>query len=167
MCVCVCVLLTTAWGMHACSGVLANNISCALLPAAGAPTNHVLCVFQWGPDDDVSAPRGRGLGEEALYDNAVLYDNLPSPKIFARYPPADRKAARPSPDRLSCNHYKHPASSGLPSSPSVTNTSSVGRASLGLSSQVQHPHSVVSSSLSGTLLLQGRAATEYPPARRH
>uniref|UniRef100_A0A8C6AZY9 Actin filament-associated protein 1 n=1 Tax=Monodon monoceros TaxID=40151 RepID=A0A8C6AZY9_MONMO len=100
--------------------------------------DDVPCISgSWGPDGGFPAPRGRGLGEEALYDNAVLYDNLPSPKIFARYPPADRKAARPSPDKLSCNHYKHPASSGPPASPSVTNTSSLGRASLGLSSQLK------------------------------
>lgn len=97
-----------------------------------------LCVLQWEPEDGFPASCSGGLGEEVLYDNAVLYDNLPSPKIFARHPPADRKASRLSTDKLSCNHYKHPTSCGLPSAQSVTNTSSVGRASLGLGSQVQH-----------------------------
>uniref|UniRef100_A0A8D1LSY6 Actin filament-associated protein 1 n=1 Tax=Sus scrofa TaxID=9823 RepID=A0A8D1LSY6_PIG len=92
----------------------------------------------WGPGDDgCPAPWGRGPEEEVLYDNAVLYDNMPSPKIFARYPPADRKASRPSADSLSCNHYKHPTSCTLPSSPPVTNTSSLGRASLGLGAQLK------------------------------
>ncbi|XP_013362241.1 PREDICTED: actin filament-associated protein 1 isoform X2 [Chinchilla lanigera] len=79
---------------------------------------------------------GQGPGEEVLYDNAGLYDNLPSPKIFARSSPADRKASRLSADKLSSNHYKSPAS-GLPCTPSVTNTSSVGRASLGPHSQLK------------------------------
>uniref|UniRef100_G1P7P4 Actin filament-associated protein 1 n=1 Tax=Myotis lucifugus TaxID=59463 RepID=G1P7P4_MYOLU len=89
----------------------------------------------WDPDGGSAASCRGGPGGEVLYDNAALYDNLPSPKIFARYPPADRKAARPPADTLSCNHYKQPTSCGLPPAPSVTNTSSVGRASLGLGSQ--------------------------------
>ncbi|XP_036097896.1 actin filament-associated protein 1 isoform X1 [Molossus molossus] len=98
--------------------------------------DDVPCVNgSWDPDDGFPASCSRGLGEEALYDNAVLYDNLPSPKIFARCPPADRKAARLPTDKLSCTHSKHPTSCGLPSAQSVTNTSSVGRASLGLGSQ--------------------------------
>lgn len=108
----------------------------AVLSAAEALTTK-LCVLQWGPDDGFPASGGGGLGEEVLYDNAVLYDNLPPPEIFARCPPADRKAPRLSADKLSCNHYKHPASCALPSAQSVTNTSSVGRASLGLGPQVQ------------------------------
>lgn len=108
----------------------------AVLSVAEALTT--LCVLQWEPDDGFPAPGGRGPGEEVLYDNAVLYDNLPSPKIFARYPPAGRKASRLSTDTLSCNHYKHPTSCSPPSAQSVTNTSSLGRASLGLNSQVQH-----------------------------
>ncbi|XP_034528059.1 actin filament-associated protein 1 isoform X1 [Ailuropoda melanoleuca] len=87
----------------------------------------------WDPEDGPPASCARGLGEEVLYDNAALYDNLPSPKIFARYPPADRKASRPSPDKLSCNHYKYPSSCSLP----PTNPSCLGRASLGLSSQLK------------------------------
>ncbi|XP_066135197.1 actin filament-associated protein 1 isoform X1 [Saccopteryx bilineata] len=99
--------------------------------------DDVPCVNgSWDPDAG-PAPCGGGLGEEVLYDNAVLYDNLPSPKIFARYPPADRKATRPPTDKLPCNHYKHPTSCGLPSAQSLTNTSSVGRASLGLGSQLK------------------------------
>ncbi|XP_026341701.1 actin filament-associated protein 1 isoform X2 [Ursus arctos] len=96
----------------------------------------------WDPEDGPPASCARGLGEEVLYDNAVLYDNLPSPKIFARYPPADRKASRPSPDKLSCNHYKYPSSCSLP----PTNPSSLGRASLGLSSQLKSKKPPVASS---------------------
>ncbi|XP_053778875.1 actin filament-associated protein 1 isoform X1 [Desmodus rotundus] len=80
---------------------------------------------------DADAPGSGGRGEE------VLYDNLPSPKVFARYPPADRKASRPPPGSLSCNHCQRPAPCGPPSAQSVTNTSSVGRASLGLGSQLK------------------------------
>uniref|UniRef100_A0A8D1PFC4 Actin filament-associated protein 1 n=1 Tax=Sus scrofa TaxID=9823 RepID=A0A8D1PFC4_PIG len=112
----------------------------------------------WGPGDDgCPAPWGRGPEEEVLYDNAVLYDNMPSPKIFARYPPADRKASRPSADSLSCNHYKHPTSCTLPSSPPVTNTSSLGRASLGLGAQVQHLILCPLGSSYAAVLLQGLA----------
>ncbi|XP_015450501.1 actin filament-associated protein 1 isoform X5 [Pteropus alecto] len=100
--------------------------------------DDVPCVNgSWGPEDGFPASCSGGLGEEVLYDNAVLYDNLPPPEIFARCPPADRKAPRLSADKLSCNHYKHPASCALPSAQSVTNTSSVGRASLGLGSQLK------------------------------
>ncbi|XP_044623818.1 actin filament-associated protein 1 isoform X1 [Equus asinus] len=100
--------------------------------------DDVPCIDgSWEPDDGFPAPGGRGPGEEVLYDNAVLYDNLPSPKIFARYPPAGRKASRLSTDTLSCNHYKHPTSCSPPSAQSVTNTSSLGRASLGLNSQLR------------------------------
>ncbi|XP_022361481.1 actin filament-associated protein 1 isoform X1 [Enhydra lutris kenyoni] len=96
--------------------------------------DDVPCINgSWDPEDGPPASGARGLGEEVLYDNAVLYDNLPSPKIFARYPPADRKASRPPPDKLFCNHYKYPPSCSLP----PTNPSSLGRASLGLSTQLK------------------------------
>ncbi|XP_030886856.1 actin filament-associated protein 1 isoform X1 [Leptonychotes weddellii] len=96
--------------------------------------DDVPCINgSWDPEDRPPASCARGLGEEVLYDHAVLYDNLPSPKIFARYPPADRKASRLSPDKLSCNHYKYPPSCSLP----PTNPSSLGRAPLGLSSQLK------------------------------
>ncbi|XP_073747493.1 actin filament-associated protein 1 isoform X3 [Callorhinus ursinus] len=96
--------------------------------------DDVPCINgSWDPEDRPPASCARGLGEEVLYEHAVLYDNLPSPKIFARYPPADRKASRLSPDKLSCNHYKYPPSCGLP----PTNPSSLGRAPLGLSSQLK------------------------------
>ncbi|KAM4854641.1 actin filament-associated protein 1 isoform 1-T1 [Thomomys bottae] len=85
----------------------------------------------WDMEDGLPGCGGRGPGEEALYDNAGLYDNLPSPRIFARASPADRKASR-----LCSNHYKAPAG-GLPRSPSVTNTSSVGRATVGLHTQLK------------------------------
>ncbi|XP_015982607.2 actin filament-associated protein 1 isoform X1 [Rousettus aegyptiacus] len=100
--------------------------------------DHVPCINgSWGPEDGPPSSCSGGLGEEVLYDNAVLYDNLPPPEIFARCPPADRRAPRLSADKLSCNHYKHPASCAPPSAQSVTNTSSVGRASLGLGSQLK------------------------------
>lgn len=89
-----------------------------------------VCVLQWEPEDGFPSSRSRNIGEEMLYDNAGLYDNLPSPKIFARYPPADRKTNRLSTDKLSSNHYKHPVSSNLSSAQSVTNTSAVGRGSV-------------------------------------
>ncbi|XP_004383607.1 actin filament-associated protein 1 [Trichechus manatus latirostris] len=98
------------------------------------------------PEDGLPASRSRSLGEEVLYDNAGLYDNLPSPKIFARYSAAERKTSRASPDKLSSNHYKHPASPRLSSPQSLTNTSSVGRASLGLNSQVKGKKPAVASS---------------------
>ncbi|XP_060110029.1 actin filament-associated protein 1 isoform X1 [Heteronotia binoei] len=86
--------------------------------------------FCWEPEDGFPNTRSRSTGEDELYDNMGLYDNLPSPKIFARYPPADRKANRLSTDKLSSNHYKYPLSSNLSSTPSLTNTSAVGRGSV-------------------------------------
>ncbi|XP_072262593.1 actin filament-associated protein 1 isoform X2 [Pyxicephalus adspersus] len=80
----------------------------------------------WRPDEDF--PSYNRKKEEVLYDEADVYDNLPSPKIFARYSPIDKKANRLSTDKLSPNHYKSPVSSSL-SSQSVTNNSSLGRAS--------------------------------------
>ncbi|CAH2299742.1 actin filament-associated 1 isoform X1 [Pelobates cultripes] len=90
----------------------------------------------WRPDDDFATSLSWKKGGEVLYDNAGLYDNLPSPKIFARYPPADKKANRVSTDKSSPNHYKSPVSSSLSSSP-VTNTSAVGRGSLNTTSQLK------------------------------
>ncbi|XP_044537703.1 actin filament-associated protein 1 [Gracilinanus agilis] len=98
--------------------------------------DDVPCINgSWEQEDAFQTSRSRILGEEVLYDNAGLYDNLPSPKIFARYPPTERKASRLSTDKLSSNHYKHPVSSNLSSAQSVTNTSSVGRGSVGQNSQ--------------------------------
>uniref|UniRef100_A0A8D0DXE1 Actin filament-associated protein 1 n=1 Tax=Salvator merianae TaxID=96440 RepID=A0A8D0DXE1_SALMN len=85
--------------------------------------------FCWEPEDGFPTSHSRNVGEDGLYDNMGLYDNLPSPKIFARYPPADRKTSRLSTDKLPSNHYKYPASSNLTSAQSVTNTSAVGRGS--------------------------------------
>ncbi|XP_047422796.1 actin filament-associated protein 1 isoform X1 [Sciurus carolinensis] len=99
--------------------------------------NGSSCVFPWDAEDSFPASCSRGPGEEALYDNAGLYDNLPSPKIFARSCPADRKASRLPTDKLPSNLCKPPASCGPPCSPSLTNTSAVGRASLGLHSQLK------------------------------
>ncbi|XP_075050487.1 actin filament-associated protein 1 isoform X2 [Mixophyes fleayi] len=88
----------------------------------------------WRPEEDLACNRKKG--EEVLYDEADVYDNLPSPKIFARYPPADKKPNRFSTDKLSPNHYKSPVSSRL-SSQSVTNNSALGRASVGPQSQLK------------------------------
>nr|XP_048270891.1 actin filament-associated protein 1 isoform X1 [Myodes glareolus] len=100
--------------------------------------DDVPCVNgSWDTDGGFPGCGSRGLAEEVLYDNAGLYDNLPSPTIFARSSPADRRASRPPADRLSSNHYKSPTSCSPPCSPPVTNTSSVGRASLGLHSQLK------------------------------
>ncbi|XP_063780039.1 actin filament-associated protein 1 isoform X1 [Pseudophryne corroboree] len=88
----------------------------------------------WRPEEDLAYNRKKG--EEVHYDDADVYDNLPSPKIFARYPPADKKPNRFSTDKLSPNHYKSPVSSRL-SSPSVTNNSALGRASVGSPSQLK------------------------------
>ncbi|KAM5159065.1 actin filament-associated protein 1 isoform 2-T2 [Callospermophilus lateralis] len=100
--------------------------------------DDVPCINgSWDLDDGFPASGSRGPGEEALYDNEGLYDNLPSPKIFARSCPADRRASRLSADKLSSNLCKAPTSCGPPCSPSLTNTSAVGRASLGLHSQLK------------------------------
>ncbi|XP_041525660.1 actin filament-associated protein 1 isoform X1 [Microtus oregoni] len=100
--------------------------------------DDVPCVNgSWDADGGFPGCGSRGLAEEVLYDNAGLYDNLPSPTIFARSSPADRRASRPPADRLSSNHYKSPTSCSPPCSPPVTNTSSVGRASLGPHSQLK------------------------------
>ncbi|XP_060221417.1 actin filament-associated protein 1 isoform X1 [Meriones unguiculatus] len=108
--------------------------------------DDVPCVNgSWDVDGGFPGCGSRGLGEEVLYDNAGLYDNLPSPTIFARSSPADRRASRPPADRLSSNHYKSPTSCSPPCSPSLTNTSSVGRASLGLHSQLKSKKPPVSS----------------------
>ncbi|XP_051021271.1 actin filament-associated protein 1 isoform X1 [Acomys russatus] len=108
--------------------------------------DDVPCVNgSWDVDGGFPGCGNRGLAEEVLYDNAGLYDNLPSPTIFARSSPADRRASRPPADRLSSNHYKSPTSCSPPCSPSLTNTSSVGRASLGLHSQLKSKKSPVSS----------------------
>ncbi|XP_069488111.1 actin filament-associated protein 1 isoform X2 [Ambystoma mexicanum] len=126
-----------------------NRRGVSTYPYREAPTNGYACPSGtalhyddvpcinglWDHEDGLPASLNRLAGEEALYDNAGLYDNLPSPKIFARYPPADRKANRFSSDKLSSNHYKSPVSSNLSSAQSVTNTSAVGRASVGLHSQ--------------------------------
>lgn len=85
--------------------------------------------MQWEPEDSFPTS-SKNTGEDGLYDNMGLYDNLPSPKIFARCPPAERKANRLSTDKLSSNHYKQPISSNLSSAQSVTNTSAVGKGSI-------------------------------------
>uniref|UniRef100_A0A8B9P805 Actin filament associated protein 1 n=1 Tax=Apteryx owenii TaxID=8824 RepID=A0A8B9P805_APTOW len=110
-------------------GSTANGYAC---PSGMAlHYDDVPCINgSWEPEDGFPTSRSRNIGEEMLYDNAGLYDNLPSPKIFARYPSADRKANRLSADKLSSNHYKHPVSSNLSSAQSVTNTSAMGRGSI-------------------------------------
>ncbi|KAM6455270.1 actin filament-associated protein 1 isoform 1-T2 [Liasis olivaceus] len=86
--------------------------------------------FCWEPEDGFPPSCSRNTGEDGLYDNMGLYDNLPSPKIFARCPPAERKTNRLTTDKLSSNHYKYPISSSLSSAQSITNTSAVGRGSV-------------------------------------
>ncbi|KAG8133094.1 hypothetical protein E2320_010915 [Naja naja] len=93
--------------------------------------DDVPCINgSWEPEDGFPTSSSKNTGEDGLYDNMGLYDNLPSPKIFARCPPAERKANRLSTDKLSSNHYKQPISSSLSSAQSVTNTSAVGRGSV-------------------------------------
>ncbi|XP_004715118.1 actin filament-associated protein 1 [Echinops telfairi] len=101
--------------------------------------DDVPCINgSWDPEDSLPAPRSRSTGEEVFYDNAGLYDNLPSPKIFARYPPAERKGPRaPASHCGSSNHYKRPASPSLSAPLPLTNTSSQGRASVGPGSQLK------------------------------
>ncbi|XP_013914842.1 PREDICTED: actin filament-associated protein 1-like [Thamnophis sirtalis] len=92
--------------------------------------DDVPCINgSWEPEDSFPTS-SKNTGEDGLYDNMGLYDNLPSPKIFARCPPAERKANRLSTDKLSSNHYKQPVSSNLSSAQSVTNTSAVGKGSV-------------------------------------
>uniref|UniRef100_A0A6I8PT24 Actin filament-associated protein 1 n=1 Tax=Ornithorhynchus anatinus TaxID=9258 RepID=A0A6I8PT24_ORNAN len=107
-------------------GSVSNGYAC---PSATAlHYDDVPCINgSWEPEADLPTLRSRSSGEEALYDNAGLYDNLPSPKIFARVPPADRTATGLAPDKLSTNPSQHPVSSGLSSAQSVTNRSSVAR----------------------------------------
>uniref|UniRef100_A0A8C5M2K4 Actin filament-associated protein 1 n=1 Tax=Leptobrachium leishanense TaxID=445787 RepID=A0A8C5M2K4_9ANUR len=121
-----------------------NRRVISLNPYRGAPSNGYSCPSGvslhyddvpcinglWRPDGDSPSWR-KG---EVLYDNPCLYDNLPSPKIFARYSPADKKPSRVSNDKSSPNHYKSPVPS---SSSPVTNTSAVGRGSLGSPSQLK------------------------------
>ncbi|NXP56906.1 AFAP1 protein, partial [Heliornis fulica] len=108
-------------------GSTANGYACP--SGVALHYDDVPCINgSWEPEDGFPS-HSRNIGEEMLYDNAGLYDNLPSPKIFARYPPADRKPNRLSTDKLSSNHYKYPVSSNLSSAQSVTNTSAVGRGS--------------------------------------
>ncbi|XP_034267617.1 actin filament-associated protein 1 isoform X3 [Pantherophis guttatus] len=93
--------------------------------------DDVPCINgSWEPEDGFPTSSSKNTGEDGLYDNMGVYDNLPSPKIFARCPPAERKANRLSTDKLSSNHYKQPISSNLSSAQSVTNTSAVGKGSV-------------------------------------
>ncbi|XP_040821824.1 actin filament-associated protein 1 isoform X1 [Ochotona curzoniae] len=109
--------------------------------------DDVPCINgSWEPDDAFPASCSRGVGEAVLYDNAGPYDNLPSPKIFARSTAADRKASRLPADKLSSNHYKRPASCSPPPAASLTNTSSVGRASGGPHAQFKVKKPPVASS---------------------
>lgn len=143
-CVCACGGGAVVRGLCLCLVLLTSGACepvCLEQPAALClrVTNNKLCVLQWEPDDAFPASCSRGVGEAVLYDNAGPYDNLPSPKIFARSTAADRKASRLPADKLSSNHYKRPASCSPPPAASLTNTSSVGRASGGPHAQVLPP----------------------------
>lgn len=55
--------------------------------------------------------RGRQLKEEAQYQNADLYENMPSPKLANRYPPkpaSSSSAPAASSPSASAGHYKTP-----------------------------------------------------------
>ncbi|XP_073503973.1 actin filament-associated protein 1 isoform X2 [Phyllobates terribilis] len=112
-----------------------NGYSCP--SGAALHYDDVPCINGlWRPDEDYSYNRQKG--EEVLYDEADVYDNLPSPKIFARNLPTDKKPNRFSSEKLSPNHYKSPVSSSSLSSASVTNHSpNTGRASPGSASQLR------------------------------
>lgn len=72
--------------------------------------------------------RGRQLKEEAHYENAELYENMPSPKLTTRYPPKPASSS----SSISSGHYKTPVSkvsskflsadSKTKAAPQVTNT---------------------------------------------
>ncbi|KAH0515832.1 Actin filament-associated protein 1 [Microtus ochrogaster] len=128
-------LWTVISGEHCEQG--SQSTLCVIMVPSPLPYSCYCTIFKWDTDGGFPGCGSRGLAEEVLYDNAGLYDNLPSPTIFARSSPADRRASRPPADRLSSNHYKSPTSCSPPCSPPVTNTSSVGRASLGLHSQLK------------------------------
>ncbi|XP_036407441.1 actin filament-associated protein 1 isoform X1 [Megalops cyprinoides] len=90
--------------------------------------DDVPCINGTDPEDAYSSPASGGrCREEGLYENADLYENMPSPKLSARYP------AKPSGAASAASHYKTPVSSkAVPSSASsssaaVTNTASPGR----------------------------------------
>ncbi|XP_063043139.1 actin filament-associated protein 1 isoform X1 [Engraulis encrasicolus] len=79
--------------------------------------------------DDV--PINGTLKEEVHYENAELelYENMPSPKLAARYPPKKATAAsssstKPSSGTSSAGHYKTPVSSKALSSSSAANPNS-------------------------------------------
>ncbi|XP_041926227.1 actin filament-associated protein 1 isoform X1 [Alosa sapidissima] len=74
------------------------------------------------------ATGGRSLKEEVHYENAELelYENMPSPKLAARYPPKIKTGRTASPSSSSsAGHYKTPVSSkALSSSPANANSPS-------------------------------------------
>uniref|UniRef100_A0A3P8T8T4 Actin filament-associated protein 1 n=1 Tax=Amphiprion percula TaxID=161767 RepID=A0A3P8T8T4_AMPPE len=52
---------------------------------------------------------GRQLKDEVQYENADLYENMPSPKLATRYPPKQSSASKSS-SSTSTGHYKTPVS---------------------------------------------------------
>ncbi|XP_073430646.1 actin filament-associated protein 1 isoform X2 [Dendrobates tinctorius] len=133
-----------------------NGYSCP--SGAALHYDDVPCINGlWRPDEDYSCKRQKG--EEVLYDEADVYDNLPSPKIFARNPPTDKKPNRFSSEKLSPNHYKSPVSSSL-SCPSVTNHSpTLGRAPSGSASQLRSKKPPIASN---GIASKSRLATNQP-----
>uniref|UniRef100_W5MVU0 Actin filament-associated protein 1 n=1 Tax=Lepisosteus oculatus TaxID=7918 RepID=W5MVU0_LEPOC len=95
--------------------------------------DDVPCGNGLDPEDTHRTPASRCWREEGLYENADLYENMPSPKLAARYTPKSSKLS--SAEKQEASHYKTPVSSKVSSSRPVTNTASAGRASTGTSSQ--------------------------------
>ncbi|XP_066576174.1 actin filament-associated protein 1 isoform X1 [Amia ocellicauda] len=98
--------------------------------------DDVPCGNGTEPEDTYLSPASRHWRDEGLYENADLYENMPSPKLAARYSPKSSRVA--SADRQVAGHYKTPVSSkAISSSLPVTNTASAGRGSAGTSSQLK------------------------------
>nr|XP_014344486.1 PREDICTED: actin filament-associated protein 1 isoform X2 [Latimeria chalumnae] len=97
--------------------------------------DDVPCGTSSEPEDVFPSSGSRRCQEETFYENADLYDNLPPTKFFLRFSPT-HKTNRLSTSKLSSNYCKSPVSSTLSSAQSVTNTSIVGRGSVGLPMQV-------------------------------
>ncbi|XP_047449864.1 actin filament-associated protein 1 isoform X2 [Mugil cephalus] len=64
------------------------------------------------PEVAYSSPRTRGrqLKGEVQYENADLYENMPSPKLATRYPPPKPTSSTSAASSSSAGHYKTPAS---------------------------------------------------------
>lgn len=69
-------------------------------------------VLTQDPEALYSSPNtgGRQLKEEAHYENADLYENMPPPKLANRYPPKPSSSSSTSSSSASNRHYKTPVS---------------------------------------------------------